>query len=72
MYTWRRFRNIHPYAKFLVDYGAQSNMAIPGFPSSYKSDKWIIYAPGGGVEARAWRNVWVRAITSISSGGSSG
>jgi opacity protein-like surface antigen len=61
MYTWRHYRNFHPYAKLLVDYGAQKNIQIDGFPSWYKSDKWMIYAPGGGVEAHAWRNVWVRA-----------
>jgi len=61
IYSWRHYSSFHPYAKFLVDYGAQSGIKGKQFPSWYKSDKWMIYAPGGGVEVRAWRNLWVRA-----------
>ncbi len=61
IYTWRHSRNFHPYAKLLVDYGAQSNIKTPAFPATYKSDKWMIYAPGGGIEYRAWNRIWVRA-----------
>jgi opacity protein-like surface antigen len=61
IYTCRHFRNVHPYAKFLVDYGMMDHFKINTLPASYDSDKWTIYAPGGGVEYRTWRNVWVRA-----------
>jgi hypothetical protein len=61
IYTWRHFRNLHPYAKFLVDYGSMNHLQDFGFPAWYKSDKWAIYAVGGGGEYRVWRNVWVRA-----------
>jgi len=61
IYTWRHFSSFHPYAKFLVNYGAQSGITGARFPSRYKSDKWMTYAPGGGVEVHAWGPVWLRA-----------
>jgi opacity protein-like surface antigen len=61
IYTLRHYRNFHPYGKFLVDYGSMNHIKISGFPSWYTRDNWTIYAPGGGIEYRAWRNVWVRA-----------
>jgi len=61
IYSWRHFRNFHPYAKFLVDYGSMAQMKIPRAPKWYSADKWLIYSTGGGVEYRVWRNVWVRA-----------
>lgn len=61
IYTWRHFRNFHPYGKFLVDYGGMAHIKIPSLPSAHPSDKWTTYACGGGVEFRAWHNVWVRA-----------
>jgi hypothetical protein len=61
IYTfWRRHR-LHPYGKFLVDYGAMDHIVSPRLPSTYTADKWAIYAPGGGLEYRALRNIWVRA-----------
>jgi opacity protein-like surface antigen len=57
IYTWRHFRNFHPYGKFAVDYGAMDfNIHVP----HYTHDYWTIYAAGGGVEYRVWRNVWAR------------
>ncbi len=61
IYTWRHFRNVRPYAKFLVDYGSMTHIQISGFPAWYTGDKWAVYAVGGGGEYRVWRNVWVRA-----------
>jgi len=61
IWTWRRYRKFHPYGKFLIDYGSMAHIKSPGFPSWYTADKWVTGATGGGVEYRAWRNVWVRA-----------
>jgi len=61
IYTLQHYRNFHPYGKFLVDYGSMSHMKISRLPSSYTADKWVIYAPGGGVEYRVRRNIWLRA-----------
>jgi len=60
IYTFRKYRSFHPYAKFLWDYG-HMDFKIPNFPPKYTSDGWVIYAPGVGGEYRAWRHVWVRA-----------
>jgi Outer membrane protein beta-barrel domain len=57
MYTWHRFRNIQPYGKFLIGLGSID------FTSSnpyYKHDTRTIYAPGGGVQYRLVRHIWVR------------
>jgi opacity protein-like surface antigen len=61
IYTWWRRSKFHPYGKFLVDYGAMDHIVSPHLPPTYTADKWLIYAPGGGVEYRALRNIWVRA-----------
>jgi hypothetical protein len=61
IYTWRHYRKFQPYCKFLADYGSMDHIQIKGFPSLYTADKWLIWATGGGIEYRAWRNVWVRA-----------
>ena len=60
IYSLRRYRNFRPYGKFIVDCG-HMNFKIAKFPPGYTSDIWTVYAPGAGVEYRAWRNVWVRA-----------
>ena len=57
IYTFTGFRIAQPYAKFLVDY-AGMNFRVPD--TAYTHDTRTAYVPGGGVEARACRNVWVR------------
>lgn len=61
IYTWRHYRKLHPYGKFLIDYGTQNHISSPLLPSWYKHDQWTALAPGGGVDYRAWRNISVRA-----------
>ncbi len=57
IYTWRHNRKFQPYGKFLVGYGSiDFNVNVPG----YTHDSRTVYAPGGGAEYRAWRNVWLR------------
>lgn len=57
MYTWDRFQKVQPYAKFLFAFGAM-NFAQPG--STYGHDTRTVYAPGGGLQVRAYRNLRVR------------
>jgi opacity protein-like surface antigen len=58
LYTWRRYHNVHPYAKFLMGYGS-IDFTLRNAPY-YHHDSRTMYTPAGGVEVRAWRNVWVR------------
>jgi hypothetical protein len=52
-YTWHRYDRIHLYAKALMCLGSydyyQSHASLP------------VFAPGGGLEYRAFRRLWVRA-----------
>jgi hypothetical protein len=56
IYAWNRHRNFRPYAKFLVGVGSID------FPPSgtYSHDTYSVLSPGGGVEYRAWRHIWIR------------
>jgi hypothetical protein len=57
-YTMTRFRRFRPYAKFDIEYGgADFNLGNPYFHHLSQ----VMYAPGGGIEYRAYRNIWVRA-----------
>jgi len=57
IYTWRHFRNFHPYMKFLLEQGSiDFNIHDP----HYDHDTRAVYAPGGGVEYRLVGNVWAR------------
>jgi opacity protein-like surface antigen len=57
IYTWRHYRRVHPYAKYLVGVGS---IDFGHMSPTYSHDSRTIYTPGGGIEYRAWRNVWVR------------
>ncbi len=57
IYTVRHFRRFSPYAKFLVGYGSMDFVVnIP----NYTHDTRTLYAPGGGVDYRLFRNISVR------------
>lgn len=58
IYTFRKIpiRNFHYYGKFLIEYGSIDFMGTPG----YNHDTRTVYAPGTGIEVRAWHNIWVR------------
>lgn len=57
IYTWLHYRKFHPYAKFLMSYGSiDFNIGAP----DYSHDTRTVYAPGGGIEYRVSRNVWLR------------
>lgn len=59
VYTLRQFRRVRPYGKFLVEFGS-IDFTIRGYPN-YTHDTRTLYAPGGGVNVRAFQNVFVRA-----------
>jgi opacity protein-like surface antigen len=57
IYTWRHYRKIHPYGKLLAGLGS---IDFEHLSPTYSHDSRTFYAPGGGIEYRAWGNVWVR------------
>jgi opacity protein-like surface antigen len=57
IYRFRHFHRFNPYGKFLISYGSIDFISDDPF---YKHDSRTVYAPGTGLEYRAWRNVWVR------------
>jgi len=58
IYRWEHYRNIRPYTKFL---GGIGNLEVAQPNASYSlRDKGTVYEPGGGIEVRLWRKVWVR------------
>jgi opacity protein-like surface antigen len=57
IYTWRHYQRFHPYAKYLAGIGS---IDFQHLTPTYSHDTRTVYTPGGGIEYRAWRNVWVR------------
>jgi len=57
IYTWRHYQRVHPYDKYLAGLGS---IDFQHTDPHYSHDTRTVYTPGGGVEYRAWRNVWVR------------
>jgi hypothetical protein len=57
IYAWRHFRNFHPYVKYLIAHGSMD--FYTGTP--YTHDTRTLYAPGGGIEIRFYRQFWARA-----------
>lgn len=57
IYSWQRFRNIHPYLKGLAEFGS-FDFEI-GSPT-YTHDTRTVGALGGGLDYRVYKHVWVR------------
>jgi hypothetical protein len=58
IYTWRHYRNFHPYGKFLESFGGVTwNVA----PVPYRHDTRTVTSAGGGFEVHAYRQIWLRA-----------
>src|ERR1700746_686557 len=55
IYKWR-YRRFAPYGKFFLEYG---NVDFPPF-GNYSHDTRTVYAPGGGLDYRVSRSIWVR------------
>jgi opacity protein-like surface antigen len=60
IYTVQHWPNIRPYGKFLINYSQMNYENIWVHPVAVTQSSWITWAPGGGVEYRAWNNLWVR------------
>jgi opacity protein-like surface antigen len=60
IYTWRHYHNLHPYGKFIVGFGSIDFLGAFRDLPYYSHDTRTVYAPGGGVEYRVFRNIWVR------------
>jgi len=62
IYSLERYRNFHPYGKFLYGYGSIDfpNLA-PNSPPTYRHDTRTMHSAGAGVDYRVARNIWVRA-----------
>ncbi len=56
-YSWRYFRNFHPYVKGIFSIGSVD--FITNSPT-YSHDTRFVMAPGGGVEYRIYRPIWAR------------
>jgi len=57
IYTWRHYPRFHPYTKFLIGFGSiDFTTEVP----NYTHDTRTVYSPGGGLEYRVYRDVWVR------------
>ena len=56
-YEWRHYDRVRPYGKFMIGFGS---IDFDG-PPNYTHDTRTILAPGGGVDVRVWRSVFVRA-----------
>jgi hypothetical protein len=56
-YSYRKFENVRPYAKLLAGIGS---IDFPPY-GTYGHDTRDVYAPGGGLEVRAYKQIWVRA-----------
>lgn len=57
IYTWRRFRNIRPDFKFLVEDGS---MDFTSPSPKYSHDTFLLFAPGGGLQYRIYHQLWAR------------
>jgi hypothetical protein len=58
IYSWRHFRNVHPYGKFLMGYG---NTDYENAAKLRGHDSRTITIAGGGVDIRVFQRVWLRA-----------
>ena len=57
-YTYLRYSRFHPYAQFIVSYAGQSFNLGEGGGEQFETQK--AYAFGGGIDYRAYSNLWVR------------
>lgn len=58
IYQWRKHERIRPYGKYLIGIGS---IDFPSNNPYYTHDTRTVFAPGGGVDVKAWRRLSVRA-----------
>jgi opacity protein-like surface antigen len=59
IYSWRHFRNVHPYGKYLIGFGNTDYES--GTTARRYHDSRTITAAGGGVDVKVFKRVWARA-----------
>jgi opacity protein-like surface antigen len=59
LYTWRHYRDFHPYVKGLMGVGS-GDIQRTGYGNQDAQQTLMAYALGGGVEYRAFRHLWIR------------
>jgi opacity protein-like surface antigen len=57
IFTLRHFRKLQPYGKCLFGFGS---IDFQHHTPPYSHDTRTLIIPGGGVEYRTWRTIWVR------------
>jgi opacity protein-like surface antigen len=57
-YTFRHYHDLLPYVKYVGGIGS-IDFPDPG-NEYYSHDTFAVWAPGGGIEYRVWRKLWVR------------
>ena len=62
IYSWPRYQNFRPYAKFSEGYGNADDGVTPAgvTPVHRNHDSRTIISGGGGFEYRAFQGIWVR------------
>jgi opacity protein-like surface antigen len=60
IYTWRHYHNFHPYAKYLAGIGSIDFPPASANQPLYTHKTNFVNSPGGGLEYRLFRNIWVR------------
>jgi opacity protein-like surface antigen len=58
IYSWRHFRNIRPYGKFLMGYGNTDYQSSTTDLRGHQSRTVTI--AGGGVDIKAYKHIWAR------------
>jgi opacity protein-like surface antigen len=56
-YSWRHFRNFHPYVKGIASDG---NIDFRLRSTTLTHINWNVYAIGGGLNYRVFKSIWVR------------
>jgi len=56
IYSWNHYRNFRPYLKYLAGVGSIDFPPI----GAYSHDTFSAYSPGGGIEYRAGKHIWIR------------
>ena len=61
IFSWRHYRNFHPYAKFMIEDGSYDFSPVPVGSGFYSHASLMLLAPGAGLEYRVYRAFWARA-----------
>jgi len=60
IYSWPRYRNFRPYAKFMMGFSNVDYIGYEGTTQVHLHDSRTVTSLGGGVEYRVFRYLWAR------------